>query len=227
MPSGSALVSVLPPLVSCVLSVHWVPPSGLCSLSHDGVPCFWVGGPPPPSPPRQPLALSACNRLGGTLSSVSPPLGSCAGRALGFFVPLLCPNLSRSVLRGPMAVLSYGVPCAGLTSLRRLRRHFVVLAARLLAVFSRSPVCTIKMLWRAPHSAVSHRRLHLLAQRCRPAASRCAVSTVGSFPPCCLGGGWVFVPAPLPPSVLPLSVSGRCEDSRGYVSPGSLYLSGG
>ena len=34
-------------------------------------------GVPLPSPPRQPLALGACDRLGGGLVFVSPPSGSC------------------------------------------------------------------------------------------------------------------------------------------------------
>ena len=43
--------------------------------------CYWVGGPPPPSPPWQPLALGAGSRSGGGLGSVRPPSGSRALRA--------------------------------------------------------------------------------------------------------------------------------------------------
>ena len=50
--------------------------------------CCWVGVPPPLSPPRQPLALGARDRLGGSLSSVSPMSGFRAELTpLGFSSP--------------------------------------------------------------------------------------------------------------------------------------------
>ena len=74
------------PSSSWALSPGGIP--GWCDRGFPPVPlmravgaCYWVGGPPPPSPPWQPLALGAGSRSGGGLGSVRPPSGSRALRA--------------------------------------------------------------------------------------------------------------------------------------------------
>ena len=152
--------------------------------------CCWVGGPPPPSPTWRLHALSARDRLGGTLASVCLPPGSCAGSArCGVSSPsssvplLLCPR-SLLVLRGPMAVLSAGSPRVGLTSLRRLRRQSILVAPRKRAMLGPGAVGAVGLRWPGPLAAVFLYRLH-----CRRRLHHLlfapwrAVAAFGSLPP--------------------------------------------
>ena len=115
---GGGLVTVCPLSGSCALRAHWEPSSGSYSLSRGGSPALlcspprslaahrWRallgGGSPPPSTPRRLLALGACNRSGGPLSSLYPLSGSCTVLALReFSSPPLHLSLSHTVDCGP------------------------------------------------------------------------------------------------------------------------------
>ena len=71
------------------------------------------------------------------------------------FVPLFCLYWSCAGHRGLMAILCGDGPRSGLTSLRRIRRHVVILAVRVHAVFGPGAVCAVEVLWPGALAAVS------------------------------------------------------------------------
>ena len=111
----------------------------------------------------------------------------------------------------PMAVFGRRRPRADWASHRRSRSR------------------TGEVCWWLPYAAGSllRLRLRLSALSPRHASSHRAVSAIGWALPGGLGGGWVFVPSPLPSSVLPLSGSGHCGGSQGFNFLGPPILSGG
>ena len=165
------------------------------------VPCragrCWVGVPPPPSAdarvkPAEPFR--GAPRL--HLSSVRLLLWE---HALRFFAPLLRPSWCHAGLRGPMAVISGVGPLRWPDlSLSPPTPHCGTCGAGACRFWSWRRLCRRSALAGAPRH-----RLHRRAWRHRSSAACRAVSNVGSLPPGCLGGGWVFVPYPPPPSVSP------------------------
>ena len=90
--------------------------------------------------------------------------------------------------------------------------HRLWLQLRRWSVWAGTLHCQLPPLSPSPHSAAPSRR---------------AVPAIGWALPGISGGGWVFVPSPPPPSVLPPSGSGHCGGSQGFDSLGFLILSGG
>ena len=165
----------------CACCWGWGSPSGSWAPSRRGGAflCCCVRG----FPPFAPTARRVRALLGGGSPSLFLPLADARVKrarpfrgsprlcltSVGFLhgerapwvsVPLFRPSQSRAGLRGPMAVLSGGGPCAGLTSLCYLRRHIVVLVARVHAIFGPGAICTVEVLWPGAFNTVSRRHLH-------------------------------------------------------------------
>ena len=203
-----------------------VPPSAPSLHARDA--CFWVGVPPLSSPPLRPLVLGAHDRSRGGISSVSPSaIARSACARLGGFVPPLPPLCILVVSCVPMAVLLRCRPRSVLASHQRRCCRFAVLTTLARVAFGFGCGCAGEVCWRVPCAASFLRRLlHSVLHRCR-ASWRRAVPAIRRLLPGVSGSGWVFVPSPPRPSVLPPSGLGRCGVSQGFVSPGSPIFSGG